>query len=271
MICIIGVGSVGKNLLDILCKNVKYEQICIIDEDIVTQYNVQYDKKYINKYKVEACESQHGKRIVGVKKYVVNDKLTPEIKNIFNKSKIIFDCRDIFENRNSFDAIKLYINKDKLIVDFRKTIVYNYDFEGEYVNYINNTFIKTLISKFVKFYINNTDKIDLYKAENKAISLNTLGNIQPLTPTNSIQNKEVFDTITKQYHKGKFNKIHVEVFDGPYQTYEENFVVEQENKLKNILSNIDSQIKHFPAINIIFSLNTNTGLNMCIYNQTGGA
>jgi len=268
MICIIGVGSVGKNLLHCLYNSGKYNKIYIIDKDIITQYNIQYDNIYISKSKVDACKLEYGDIIYPIYEYLDNNNISSKIQDIFQKSSTVFDCRDTFENRVTFDAIKIYINKDLLIADFRKNIIFNYQFEGEYVNYINEHHIKSLISKFVNLFLTST-KIDKYKENNETIALNQLGEIKNLINTNSMISDDIIEMI-KYETSNNIIKIDVRIYDGIYQLYNNIFDINKIS-INNMLNIVNAEIQHLPAIFIMPIIHQQNTLIINIFNQAGGA
>jgi predicted ThiF/HesA family dinucleotide-utilizing enzyme len=117
---LLGVGSIGKNLLNSVIKKNIFTRINIFDDDKVEKHNIVYNKKFIGEDKVFACQKQFGNIITPIKKFIYDDNITKHDKEIFNKSKYIIDCRDMHENRKRFSAIKLFISNNKLIADFRK-------------------------------------------------------------------------------------------------------------------------------------------------------
>jgi len=264
MIGIIGVGSIGKNLLDSLEKKLPCEQFIVIDDDIVNRNNIQYKKKYIGQKKVLACIDQYD-NIKAITQYVENNNLSPLIKKSLAECSTIFDCRDTFENRTTFDAIKIFVNKDKLIVDFRKKILFRYAAEGEYISYISDQFIKSLISTFTVMWTNKKHDIDKYIKNRNAISINQIGLIEELFPSTS-----VVDDIDKLFKsKTNIDFVKVDVIDGLYNIMNKNFDLNI-YKSSEILKIIDKETESFPAVYLMPTIVKN---NMClrIINQTGGA
>jgi hypothetical protein len=267
MIGIIGVGSIGKNLLDCLIKNNRQEEFVIIDGDVVNAKNIQYNKKSIGHSKVLACNNQYGRNIIPLNEYIEDNKLSLKQQSILKNCSVIFDCRDTFETRISFKAVKLFINKDKLIVDFRKEITFRYDVAGDYVSYIDNTYIKSLISVFVKMYGKDRNMIQKYSDNNKAISINQIGIIEELYPS-----KNILDTKLNKILESKSCQvadIKVNVTDGLYNIMSELFPM-SEYTVKDIVTKVDNITNHFPAIYVVPTISNNR-MNLNIMNQTGGA
>jgi len=267
MIGIIGIGSVGKNLLDSLIMKNPNEKFVIFDDDIVNANNIQYDKKYIGFKKTDSCKQQYShNNILAITEFIDNKNLSIDMKKMLNQCDTIFDCRDTFERRTSFEAIKVFINKDKLIVDFRKNISFKCEVEGEYVSYISNSFIKSLISIFTKIWSDKKEEIEKYKNDDIAISINQIGIIEKLFPLSTKIDEKIEKIITK---KKSLSTIEVNISDGLYNLMHKNFDLKEYN-IKNIVEIIESETSHFPALYMIPSI-TGDNLNLQIINQTGGA
>jgi len=249
MICFIGVGSLGKNLLDsYLKRDESGEEIIVIDNDHVENHDTQYDKKYVNEKKVDACANQYKEyNLTPMCDYVVNKKLSSQLRKIFDKASTIFDCRDTFETRDKFEAIKLYISGNRLIADFRKQVSYKKSIESDYHIHIEKSYIKTLTNQFVKFYNNNKNNIG-YK--NKAISLNQFGSPLIITPSKNIIESSVIHEIESN---PLIKKVKVEIRDVPYLLYENEYDM-QETKTYNIVEELMNRTDHMIAVNVISTL-----------------
>jgi len=270
MIGIIGVGSLGKNLLDSLQRKLPHEQFVVIDGDVVNKNNIQYNVKYVGRKKVNSCESQYS-NVTGICEYIESNKLSPKIQKIINQCSTIFDCRDTFEDRQTFDAIKLFINKDKLIIDFRKTISFRFEVEGEYVSYINNQFIKSLIVRFVNMFCNEKIRIVGYITDRTAISINQIGMIENLHPSQNVSHDYIEKLITCENNNIKH--VNVDILDGMYNLKNESFQIYDNNIseiVNNIVTTIRQEIDNFPAVYTVPSIRGDT-LQLNIINQIGGA
>jgi len=267
-ICLVGVGSVGKNLLDAFHKNKIKEEITVIDGDIIHKHNYQYKNKDTGKPKVDVCKEQY-RNIKTINEFVEFNNIKENIKKIFDKSTHVFDCTDTFVNRVKFDATKIYINKDKLIVDFQKKIKFNHQIEGNYISYINETHIKSLIGKFANIFVNKPNQITEYKKEGKAIYINNLGDIQPLYPIRTMVSDDI-ETFFQKKCGDDINHIKVDIFDGPYCICNDTFSL-KENSLHDILEKIDLEISHLPAVYMTSYIKKNDVLSLALMSQTGGA
>jgi len=264
MIGIIGIGSVGKNLLDSFKIRLPNEEFIVIDDDIVNRNNIQYKKKYIGRKKTDSCVDQHD-NISAITEYVDNNNLTTLVKKSLAKCTTVFDCRDTFENRTTFDAIKLFINKDKLIVDFRKKILFRYAAEGEYISYINNQFIKSLISTFTMAWVTKKDIIEKYIKNGNAITINQIGSIEELYPS-TIINKDIEKILIDQK---ELKELKVDVFDGLYNIVNRTYDLKT-CKSSEIICDINTETELFPAMYLIPTISNDT-MYLRIINQTGGA
>jgi len=265
MIGIIGVGSVGKNLLDSFRLRLPNEEFIVIDDDIVNKNNIQYKKKYIGQKKTDSCVDQHD-NVSAITEYVENNNLTSLIKKSLARCSTIFDCRDTFEDRTTFDAIKIFVNKDKLIVDFGKKLLFRYDVEGEYVSYISDQFIKSLVATFTMTWTKKKNNIEKYIKNGNAIAINQLGMIDELQSTIII--KEDITKLLVDQQKN-ISYVSVDVEDGLYDIMNRSFDL-SEYKINDIVSIIDDETCLFPAMYMISTIKNDT-MYLRIMNQTGGA
>jgi len=270
MICIIGVGSVGKNILDSLIKLTTYD-VALIDNDIVCSHNIQYNKKYIGKKKIDVCKEIYKDRITEIiNEYIDYDNISTSIKKILKKSEYVFDCTDIFINRKTFEAIKIYINKDRLIADFQKKIIFNHQVEGEYVKHINDTQLKLLTSQFIKLFISEKNAIASLQNNNTAISVNNMGFVEKLKPVRSMVSKDIKEFFRKKCKKD-INKIQVDVMDGPYHIFDNIFNIENDCHISDVLQEIDNNISHLPAVYLTSYIKNKDTLKITLMSQAGGA
>ena len=267
---IIGVGSLGKNFLNSIIKKKVFDKINIFDNDNVHKHNIVYDASQIGKSKVQACYEQYGDYINPIQKFIYDSDISQSEKEIFKKSKYIIDCRDIFENRKNFSAIKLYINNNKMIVDFRKKIAFKNAFNSEYVAYINNSKIKMLTNQFSNFLINKKEVVDNLINNNKTMTISTLGEIEYLDLSSKyIYSKKIIREISDISKKYKIQNLQIDIEDGIYNIFNNVYNIKNIN-LPCVLQEIENNCEHFSSYFLKFYIQ-DKNLLVKIMNQTGGA
>ena len=267
MITVIGAGSLGKNLVDMLC-NKTDDQIVVIDGDNVNTHNVAFDKQYVGVNKAIACSKQHKNKVLPITEYLNNKEIPIYLKELLDKSTTTFDCRDTFEDRTSFEAIKLYINKNNLIADFRKKIKFRFPFEGDYVTYINNAHIKLVLNKFMQFFLNKKNEIKKLKNRDRAIAFNHIGCVDELVLSDTIDYK-MLKMVQDKCNSGNITNVKFEIWDGPYIIHNEIFDL-KEFCGEDIVAKLNFETQHFPAIYLSPIIKRDTMI-VKIHNQTGGA
>jgi hypothetical protein len=107
------------------------DELIIIDYDIVESKNVHnsiYEASYIGEYKVDALKDILKNNI----KITSINTVYEEGKTKLPPSDLVIDCRDIVCNRGSEIDVRLYISGKILIIDCRKNVKTQYNYEGAY-------------------------------------------------------------------------------------------------------------------------------------------
>jgi len=275
-ISIIGVGSIGKTLLDACIKTQIFDKINIIDGDKVKKHNYVFNNKFLNIQKVYACKELYGNKINPINQYLSYDNLT-DIKKLTNKSQFIFDCRDVFDNINLPKTIKLYINDSRLFISSISKESFKFEFKSDYVSFTDLTKIEDLIFKFIKYFTNkNLSNHDIIikniSNKNKAVVINTLGNIDILDSTKYIFSKQIKSKLNKIVETQKITDLNIIVEDGIYILCNEKYNLNL-HPIHDILYNIEKECSHFPAAFVSYRMSSrhSNELIMTIHNQIGGA
>jgi len=132
-IAVIGLGTLG----GALCKNISemesIDELVIVDHDKVESKNIHnsvYNVSHIGEMKVDALNE-----IIGNDVYVIPKNMKyKEGKTPLPKCDLIIDCRDVVCNRGKEIDVRLYITGKILIIDCRKNVKTQYDYEGSYRN-----------------------------------------------------------------------------------------------------------------------------------------
>jgi hypothetical protein len=200
-------------------------KLILVDYDKVETkniYNSIYRKSDVGKYKTTVLHD-----IIKDQSNIDIEILTTryeEEKTKLPPSNLIIDCRDFVYNRKNEIDIRLYITSRYLVIDCRKNIVYDKNYEGRYTTILSKndlrkaTMIVTsfLQNGFINYMINNQIV--------KEISLDYLD--------------EISSDIKKKYNSG--NAIIDYESSKKLLNIEENIMnIIQENKNKNILINLD--------------------------------
>jgi len=137
-IAVIGLGTLG----GALCKNIaemeSIDELIIIDYDYVESKNIHnsiYNASQIGETKVDAL-----KEILKDNVHVIplNAKYK-EGKTLLPKCDLVVDCRDIVCDRGSEIDVRLYITGKILIIDCRKNIRTQYNYEGSYQRHLSKS------------------------------------------------------------------------------------------------------------------------------------
>jgi len=137
-IAVIGLGTLG----GALCKNIaemeSIDELVIIDYDDVESKNIHnsvYNASQIGETKVDAL-----KEILKENVHVIplNVKYK-EGKTSFPKCDLVVDCRDIVCDRGNEIDVRLYISGKILIIDCRKNIRTQYNYEGSYRRHLSKS------------------------------------------------------------------------------------------------------------------------------------
>jgi len=264
-IAILGVGSLGKILLNNCYKYDKWNNIHIFDNDVVDKYNLSYHKKYVGMKKIYACADEFSNKIIPHDEYVTNENLN-KIRKILNKCVHVFDCRDIFDNLK-WPLIKLFINNNRLFISCSNKDRFKYEFESSYISHINETTISVLIQNFIKNLDNNTEKI--LHNKNAALVINTIGHVDVIDSSQYLFSKKNIKKINCIINDFNIDTLHFKIEDGLYILFDEKISGDISN-IHQILSSIEKKCKNFPAIFISYQIK-NTTLIIKIINQVGGA
>jgi len=161
-IAIIGLGSLGGFLCRYLSFLSDVKEIVIIDNDIVENKNLKtsiYKYEHIGKFKVDVLEEIISDDVTVTKfknKYIEKCKC-------FSDCDLVIDCRDFVCNRSKEINIRLYISGKSLIIDCRKNVKTNYQYEGRYIIKLSKSDIQKassfasqiIASKQIYYFINN--------------------------------------------------------------------------------------------------------------------
>ncbi len=137
-IAVIGLGTLG----GALCKNISemesIDELIIVDYDKVESKNIHnsvYKASQIGETKVDAL-----KEIIENDVHVIpNNMKYKEGKTPLPKCDLIIDCRDIVCDRGNEIDVRLYISGKILIIDCRKNIKTQYNYEGSYRRHLSKS------------------------------------------------------------------------------------------------------------------------------------
>ncbi len=132
-IAVIGLGTLG----GALCKNISemesIDELVVVDYDKVEGKNIHnsiYNASHIGEMKVDALTEIFGNDVHVIPK---NMKYK-EGETSLPKCDLVVDCRDIVCNRGKEIDVRLYISGRILIIDCRKNVKTQYNYEGSYRN-----------------------------------------------------------------------------------------------------------------------------------------
>lgn len=132
-IAVIGLGTLG----GALCKNISemefIDELVIVDHDKVEGKNIHnsvYKAAHIGEMKVDALNE-----LISNDVHVIPKNMKyKEGKTPLPKCDLIIDCRDVVCNRGKEIDVRLYISGKILIIDCRKNVKTQYNYEGSYRN-----------------------------------------------------------------------------------------------------------------------------------------
>ena len=140
-ICLIGLGTLGGFLAKNLAELETTKNLLLIDYDTVETENIGnsiYNKNDIGKLKTKAiCNKINNTARVNI----LNEKFI-EGKTKIPKFDLIIDCRDFTYNRKDIIDARLYISFRNLIIDSRKNVKNQKQYEGKYTNRLSKTDLK---------------------------------------------------------------------------------------------------------------------------------
>lgn len=195
-IAVIGLGTLG----GALCKNISemesIDELILIDHDIVESRNVHnsvYNASQIGESKVEALSElieENINVVQMVEKY-------NEGKTKLPPCNLIIDCRDVVCSRGNEIDVRLYITGKVLIIDCRKNVKSQYNYEGSYRRKLSKSELNK--AGFFAAQIICSDQIhDLIKEKTvQRVDLNLLPSIINKAMKKSITNRVdiVYDAI----------------------------------------------------------------------------
>lgn len=137
-IAVIGLGTLG----GALCKNIaemeSIDELNIIDYDNVESKNIHnsvYKASQIGETKVDAL-----REIIENDVHVIPTNMKyKEGKTPLPKCDLIIDCRDIVCDRGNEIDVRLYISGKILIIDCRKNVKTQYNYEGSYRRHLSKS------------------------------------------------------------------------------------------------------------------------------------
>lgn len=163
-VVVIGLGTIGGFLSQSLSELDDLQKLILVDYDRVEMkntYNSIYRKSDVGKYKTTALHD------------IIKDQSNIDVEILTTRyeeettdlpySDLIIDCRDYVYNRKNKIDVRLYITSRYLVVDCRKNIIYDKNYEGRYTTLLSKndlrkaTMIATsfLQSGFINYMIEN--------------------------------------------------------------------------------------------------------------------
>ena len=175
-IAVIGLGTLG----GALCKNISamesIDELVIIDYDTIESKNVHnsvYNASHIGETKVDAL-----KEIIEEDVHVVPLIMKyKEGKTSIPECDLVVDCRDIVCDRGKEIDVRLYISGKILIIDCRKNVRTQYNYEGSYRRHLSKSELNK--AGFFASQIICSKELDYLKGNNtvQRIDLNLLPSI----------------------------------------------------------------------------------------------
>jgi len=137
-IAVIGLGTLG----GALCKNISemesIDELIIIDYDILESKNIHnsvYKASHIGETKVDAL-----KEIIENDIHVIPLNMKyKEGKTPLPKCDLVVDCRDVVCDRDKEIDVRLYISGKILIIDCRKNVRTQHNYEGSYRRHLSKS------------------------------------------------------------------------------------------------------------------------------------
>lgn len=163
-VAVIGLGTIGSFLSQSLSELDNLQKLILVDYDRVEMkntYNSIYRKSDVGKYKTTVLHD-----IIKDQSNIDVEILTTRYEEEITElpySDLIIDCRDFVYNRKNKIDVRLYITSRYLVVDCRKNITYDKNYEGRYTTLLSKndlrkaTMIATsfLQSGFINYMIDN--------------------------------------------------------------------------------------------------------------------
>lgn len=163
-VVVIGLGTIGGFLSQSLSELDDLQKLILVDYDRVEMkntYNSIYRKSDVGKYKTTALHDII-KDQSNIDVEILTTRYEEETTNL-PYSDLIIDCRDYVYNRKNKIDVRLYITSRYLVVDCRKNITYDKNYEGRYTTLLSKndlrkaTMIATsfLQSGFINYMMEN--------------------------------------------------------------------------------------------------------------------
>ncbi len=225
-IVVIGLGTIGGFLSQSLSELDNLRKLILVDYDkveIKNVYNSIYRKSDVGKYKTTVLhdiikdQSSIDIEIFTIRYEEEKTKLPP--------SDLIIDCRDFVYNRKSEIDVRLYITSRYLVIDCRKNIIYDKNYEGRYTTILSKNDLRKAIMIVTSFLQNDFINYMINNQIVKEISLDYLDEI-----SNDIKNRYNNRNMIIDYESSK-----------KLLNLEENISdIIQENRKKDILITMDN-------------------------------
>ena len=134
-IAIIGLGSLGCYISKGISELAEIKKLILIDYDRVEKKNLEntlYKENHIGYSKVDVLTDIIKRTNPKIEIEKINEEFIENKTNI-SPTDLVFDCRDFVYNRQEQIDVRLSISSQSLLVDCRKKIKYNYNYEGKYL------------------------------------------------------------------------------------------------------------------------------------------
>ena len=187
-IAVLGLGTLG----GALCKNISemesIDELIIVDYDVLESKNIHnsvYNASQIGETKVDALKEiiENNVRVIPINmKYKEGETPLPECD-------LVVDCRDIVCDRGSEIDVRLYISGKILILDCRKNVKTQYNYEGSYRRHLSKSELNK--AGFFSAQIICSDEINHLKRNGvvQRIDLNLLPSIISKAMKKSLDNR----------------------------------------------------------------------------------
>jgi len=172
-IAVIGLGTLGGFVADVISQLDMIKKIVLVDYDVVYEKNLRnaiYKTNDVGKLKVDAISDIIQARNKDLEVVKLNTRFVEGEEELPN-CDLILDCRDFTYDRKDLIHARLHISSRYLIVDCRKNVMYDRHFEGRYISRLTKgdlrnaaNMVTTLIeSDIISSLIrdNNVSKFDL--------------------------------------------------------------------------------------------------------------
>lgn len=225
-IAVIGIGSLGSFVAQAISELENLQKLVLVDFDIVEERNLVnsiYRKGDVGRYKTTSLhniireQNQHDIEInIITEKYVEGITRLPDVD-------LTIDCRDFMCDRGSEIDVRLFITSRYLVIDCRKNVSYDRQYEGRYLTKLT--------------------KNDLRKS-----SLIIISFIQ-----DGFLNYMILNKIIKEVDIDYLHKISNDI---RYQNEDKNMIIDYDisKKLLNLENNIDKIIQENKTKDVVITL-----------------